>query len=188
MNLPFLENDITNNLESGQTTFSYHKNEIGKLRKRICSKRVINSKKEQVMKQKMILVAVDSSDYSGRALEKAIELSKLMDTKILLVHCHRRFPSILGEPYLQNAITAIIDEANKIVEPYRKALSESGTEFSERILEGPAGNVIPNIARIEKCEMIIMGSRGLTDLEGLFIGSVTHRVLHLALCPVLVVR
>jgi len=140
------------------------------------------------MKEKMILIAVDSSDYSRKALEKAIELSKLMDTKILLVHCHRRFPSILGEPYLQNAITAIINEANKIVEPYRKILRESGREFLERILEGPAGNVIPNVAKIEKCEMIIMGSRGLSNFEGLFIGSVTHRVLHLALCPVLVVR
>ena len=140
------------------------------------------------MKQKMILVAVDSSDYSRKALEKAIDLSKLMDTKILLVHCHRRFPTILGEPYLQNAITAIIDEADKVVEPYRKILRESGREFSERLLEGPVGNVIPDVARREKCEMIIMGSRGLSDFEGLFIGSVTHRVLHLAPCPVLVVR
>ena len=140
------------------------------------------------MKEEMILVAVDNSDYSRKALEKAIELSKLMDTKILLVHCHRRFPTILGEPYLQNAITAIIDEANKIVEPYRKILRESGREFSERLLEGPVGNVIPDVARREKCEMIIMGSRGLSDFEGLFIGSVTHRVLHLAPCPVLVVR
>ena len=140
------------------------------------------------MKQKMILVAVDSSDYSVRALEKAVALSKLMETKILLVHCHRRFPSILGEPYLQKAITAIIHEANKIVEPYRKILRANGIEFSERILEGPAGNVIPNVAKLEKCEMIVMGSRGLTEFEGLFIGSVTHRVLHLALCPVLVVK
>ena len=140
------------------------------------------------MKQKMILVAVDSSDYSRKALEKAIELSKLMDTKILLVHCHRRFPSILGEPYLQNAITAIINDANKIVEPYRKILRESGREFLERILEGPAGNVIPNVAKIEKCEMIIMGSRGRSDLKGLLLGSVAHRVLQQSPCPVLVVR
>jgi len=48
------------------------------------------------MKEKMILVAVDNSDYSRKALEKAIELSKLMDTKILLVHCHRRFPTMVS--------------------------------------------------------------------------------------------
>ncbi|MCP4755050.1 MAG: universal stress protein [Proteobacteria bacterium] len=60
--------------------------------------------------------------------------------------------------------------------------------FSERILEEPAGSVIPNVAEIEKSSMIVMGSRGLTDLEGLFLGSVTHRVLHLAPCPVLVGR
>ncbi|OPX38427.1 MAG: hypothetical protein B1H13_11325 [Desulfobacteraceae bacterium 4484_190.3] len=65
---------------------------------------------------------------------------------------------------------------------------EKGVPFSDRILEGSPGNMIAEAARIENCDMIIMGSRGRSDFEGLLLGSVTHRVLQAAECPVLVVR
>jgi nucleotide-binding universal stress UspA family protein len=55
-------------------------------------------------------------------------------------------------------------------------------------MEEPAGAVIPDIAKIQKCDLIIIGSRGLTNLEGLFLGSVTNRVLHTTPCSVLVVK
>ncbi len=140
------------------------------------------------MKPKKILIAVDGSEHSMRAVESSFEYSKLVNTEVVLVHCHKRFPRLLGEPYLQDAVTEIKDEAEQTMETFRKALKKEDIEFTERILEGPPGSVIPNIAKIENCDLIIMGSRGLTDLEGLFVGSVTHRVLHLAHCPVLVTK
>lgn len=140
------------------------------------------------MAEKKLLVAVDGSRHSGNVLEKAIEFSRLLNAELLLVHCHKKFPKYLGEPDREKAITETILEAEETVDPFRQQLTEAGVIFTERLMEEPAGSVIPNIAEIEKCDMIIMGSRGLTDLEGLIVGSVTHRVLHLATCPVLVVK
>lgn len=51
-----------------------------------------------------------------------------------------------------------------------------------------ADDAIVEVAKIEHCDLIVMGSRGRTDLEGLLLGSNTHRVLKTAPCPVLVMR
>lgn len=55
-------------------------------------------------------------------------------------------------------------------------------------MEEPAGAVVSNIARIEKCDLIVMAYRGHTNLANLIVGSVTNRVLQTASCSVLVVR
>jgi nucleotide-binding universal stress UspA family protein len=141
------------------------------------------------MMLKRVLVPVDGSESAKRALHYAVDLTRLAGgAEILLVHCHRSFPRLLGEPYLQAAINAIQEDAEQIVAPFREILESSGAQFSECILEGAAWEKIVEAAEIEKCDLIVMGSRGCSDLKGLVVGSVTHRVLHATPCPVLVVR
>lgn len=65
---------------------------------------------------------------------------------------------------------------------------KAGVPFIEMVLERPAGEAILEVAKTEACDMVVMGSRGRPDLEGLLLGSVTHRVLEASPCPVLVVR
>jgi nucleotide-binding universal stress UspA family protein len=140
------------------------------------------------MKFNKILVPVDGSDYSLRAAAYAAEMAKLVDGEIMLMHCHKSFPVVLGEPYFQNAINKIIKNAEELLEPFRKILHDAGVVYAEKILEGPAAKTICEAAEIEKTDMIVMGSRGRNDLEGLLLGSCTHRVLKTAPCPVLVIR
>ena len=140
------------------------------------------------MKQKNFLVPVDGSDYSMRAAKYAAELTNLMNGKIVLMHCHKSFPVVLREPHFQNAINKINEKSNKLIEPYRKLFQKTGTSFVERILEGPAAKAICEVAKLEKLDMIVIGSRGRNKLEGLLLGSCTQRVLNTAPCPVLVIR
>ncbi len=140
------------------------------------------------MQLQKILIAVDGSEHSKRAVEYAIELLKMLQADIILIHCHRTYPTLLGEPYLQQAINKINQEAETLVKPFRELFQKANIAITERIMEGRAGEVIVAVADTEKADLIIMGSRGLSDLEGLIVGSVTHRVLHAASCPVLVVR
>lgn len=140
------------------------------------------------MELKKIMVAVDGSEYSMRAAKYATELAMLINAGLILIHCHKPFPVVLGEPYFQNAIDKILKKSNGLLDPYRKSLQNSGVDFVDRILEGPAAHAICEAAEIEKADMIVMGSRGRNDLEGLLLGSCTHRVLKTAPCPVLVVR
>ena len=140
------------------------------------------------MSTPLILLPVDGSEHAGRAANYAAKMARMMAAQLLLLHCHRPFPVKLGEPYFQKAIDKIMHQAADLLTPLQHMLVEQGLDSSELILEGPPGEKICEIARIESCEMIIMGSRGRSDLKGLLLGSVTHRVLQQAPCPVLVVR
>lgn len=121
-------------------------------------------------------------------LDKAVEYAKLLDAAIIFVYCHEKFPEILGEPYRNNEIAKILKETEKIVEPFLERLRAENLPVEERLMEEPAAKIITDIAVIENCDLIIMGSRGLSNLTSLIVGSVTHRVLQTAPCSVLVVR
>jgi nucleotide-binding universal stress UspA family protein len=82
----------------------------------------------------------------------------------------------------------IINEADKLVGPFVKRIRDAAVEVESRIMEEPAAEAITDIARIEQCDLIVLGTRGLTNLAGLIVGSVTNRVLQTAPCSVLVVR
>ena len=140
------------------------------------------------MTQKKILVAVDGSAHSDKVIETAIEYAQLLNAKVILVHCHKKFPNLLGEPMRHDTIYNTLHNAEQLIAPYTKRLREAEIDVEERLMEKPAKAVIPDIAKIENCSLIIMGSRGLTNLEGLVVGSVTTRVLHTTPCSVLVVK
>lgn len=140
------------------------------------------------MNVQKIVVAVDGSDHSLRAAEYAVDIARLVNAEIILTHCHKPFPMLLGEPYFQKAINKINEGAQALLVPYIELFMKNEISCTERIMDGSPAEIISEVARIEKADMIIMGSRGLNDLEGLLLGSVTHRVLKTAPCPVLVIR
>jgi nucleotide-binding universal stress UspA family protein len=140
------------------------------------------------MKLDLILNPIDGSDHSVNATKYAIELAKSFNAKIILLHCHRHFPALMAEPHFQEAINKIMKGCDKLVDPFEEMLEQSGVDYDIRILEGRARDVIPNVAEIEKTDIIVMGSRGVTDFGGLILGSVAHQVLHKADRPVLIVK
>jgi nucleotide-binding universal stress UspA family protein len=140
------------------------------------------------MSASKILLPVDGSSHSLRATHYAVKIAKCLGSDILLIHCHKAFPVTMGEPYLQKMITKRLENSNRLLQEYRDLLKDKGITFEDRAFEGSPGSVICNVAKMEKCEMIIMGSRGRTDLKGLLLGSVAHRVLHAAPCPVTIVK
>jgi len=140
------------------------------------------------MNIKKILNPVDGSQHSIRSTQYAVELAKLLNAKIILMHCHARFPIVLAEPYFQQAIDEISRASEELVEPFMKILEKDEVEFDVRILEGAPGNKIPEVAKIEKIDLIVMGSRGVTDFTGLLLGSVAHQVLNKSDCPVFITK
>ncbi len=140
------------------------------------------------MKIERIMVPVDGSDSSRRAAEYAAALAKSIGARVMVLHCRKPLPVILGEPYFQAAYNKIMEYVRQLMVPYLELFEDAGVPCVERILEGAAHEMIVEAARTEKSDLIVMGSRGRTDFQGMLLGSVTHRVLHSAPCPVLVIR
>jgi len=140
------------------------------------------------MAKHQILTAVDGSDHSTKVMDTTIEFARLLDAEVLLVYCHEKFPSIVvQQPHRYEAIAGILAQGKKLLEPFLQRLRDAGIAVEDRLMVEPAGKAISEVAKAENCKMIIMGSRGLSNLSHLFVGSVTNRVLQTAPCPVLVV-
>jgi nucleotide-binding universal stress UspA family protein len=76
-----------------------------------------------------------------------------------------------------------------IMEKARRALAIKRVKnVTARLVTGNAADAIVAAAKKEKADMIVMGSRGFSDIKGLLLGSVSHKVSHLASCTCVTVK
>jgi nucleotide-binding universal stress UspA family protein len=134
---------------------------------------------------KTILLATDGSDSAGKAESQAIEIAKQAGAKLVLVHVHER---ILGKGggNLQADAPEVEQRVKDRAEEISKDGVETTVEFRDVMLGGPA-HPIAQLADEAQADLIVIGSRGLSSVSGVLLGSVAQRLLHLAKCPVLVV-
>lgn len=140
------------------------------------------------MQYKKILLPVDGSEHSLHAAKHARGLARSMDSEIILLYCYGRMNLMLSGGGREEVEKELLEKGHQVLEPYRNLLREGGVAFSEKVVEGGAREGIVATANAENADCIVMGSRGLSDMEGMVLGSVAHRVLQYAKCPVLVVR
>jgi len=133
-----------------------------------------------------ILVAVDGSPYSAPAVSAAAEIATKFNSQTFVLHVREHDRGRAGAFPLETP-----QEATQLVAEAVVALEHAGIAATGEVHGAVAGNAareIVDTARSQGADLIVMGSRGLSDIAGLFVGSVTHQVLHLAHVPVLVVR
>lgn len=140
------------------------------------------------MQLKNILIPVDGSEHSRRAVEYGADLAVMTKAKIVLLQCRKTVPTFLGQPNAQEMLERLNKESEAILEPFKQYLNDKKADYTDLIVGGRPSEVVVYVAEAEKCDLIVMGTRGKSEIEGLVLGSVTHRALHAAPCPVLVVR
>jgi len=150
-----------------------------------------------------ILVAVDGSENSKRALSYAVELARKFDATITLVHVYSGILPIIpaadalssstGTPPVPTSVAVrIIEEAeklgNKILEDAEKAVKEQGIPVDKILKEGDVVKEIVAEAQRGGFNLIVVGHRGMSKLGELLLGAVSEGVSHRAPCPVLIVK
>lgn len=151
---------------------------------------------------KRIVVAVDGSVHSEKALDYAIRLAKAFGAEMQIVHAIKHLEitkTVLTQTSSSKAaLTAdelyedLKREAVRWIEDYeRKAKAAGVVEVTTRILAVVGKSEVQMITEYAdgvKADMIVMGSRGLGTFKRLVFGSVVSGVVSHALCPVFVVR
>lgn len=133
-----------------------------------------------------ILLAVDGSDEGRKAISLARELATSPSAEVVVFHVHEKSANRFGsyDVDLSEAEQDVADETAKALKDDGfNARAETTTAYY-----GLSASRIVDSARDNDADVIVMGSRGLSDIKGLLLGSVAHKVLHLADRPVLIAR
>ncbi|MBS4174809.1 universal stress protein [Bacillus sp. FJAT-49736] len=137
-----------------------------------------------------ILVAVDGSEMSKKAIDAAIHLAKEQKAEITLVHVERNINIPMG---METASVDFIYETikkegeNLLIEMQKNAVAE-GVHTKTEYLQGDPASQIIHLAEKDNYQLIIIGSRGLNNIKEMMLGSVSHKVSQMSHCPVLIVK
>lgn len=155
------------------------------------------SEKEKI-KIKKILVPIDGSSYSMRAAKYAVELSKLQNAQILVIHVISMLPSdyeyvipAIAGPSVQTYFEEVKNHAQLWFNPIitiakKEGIDDIKTDVFMAVKSVP--EAIINYATNNSVDLIVIGTKGRTGLSKFVMGSVAYSVQQHAHCPVLLVR
>lgn len=137
---------------------------------------------------KKILLAVDGSDHSIRAAREAIKVARgSAEAQITIVYVADHANA--KNEVLHSGSSAELDlQRRKKLQPVEEAIASEKIKYQVEILHGTPGPTIVEFANKEQFDMLVIGSRGLNSLQEMVLGSVSHKVVKRANCPVLIVK
>jgi nucleotide-binding universal stress UspA family protein len=133
-----------------------------------------------------ILVPVDGSDPSVHAVNAAIDLARATGAEVVVLHVREHELTWAVDVEVES-----VPEATELVDAYVRLFKDAGVSARGEVLRAAHGQtprVILDVAKHEDSDLIVIATHGLSGWSRLLLGSVAHKVVHLARCPVLVVR
>lgn len=138
-----------------------------------------------------IVVGIDGSPASARALDYAIERASGTGEEVLAVHAYQQLSFAAGGrtgALAQDIDTKAVEAAERLAAELVAGADADRSGVAVRA-SGVIGRPGETLARLSaEASLVVVGSRGRTPVQQLLLGSVSHEVLHRAECPVVVVR
>jgi nucleotide-binding universal stress UspA family protein len=140
-----------------------------------------------------ILVAVDGSSFAEKALKYAVDLAKKYGAKLIIAHVVlRKFYSITPSEAGALATTVFVKEmeaeGRAIIGRAEAYAKSEGADYECKLLQGIPAEELIKASQSEITDLIVMGSRGLSEVRAFLLGSVSDKVNHRAKCPTLIVK
>ncbi len=143
-----------------------------------------------------LLVALDGSNHSLKAVDYTSEIAASLEAKVIILNVvkSQEFPEGLREyAKLEHVVGTDIEILKKVAghlvaNAERRAKDKGVNDIVGEVQEGPVARTLVARAQHHDVDMIVIGSRGLGNIEATLRGGVSHRVELLAKCPVLTVK
>lgn len=136
---------------------------------------------------KNILVPLDGSKNSFKALTKAIYLAKKCNASITALYVLRVAydnPSLLYVPQTQNELKKV----ENFLDTAKNQVSKNSIVFKKKTLFGHEAKQIVDFAQKQKFDLIVMGARGHGGIKQMILGSISNTVVHSSKIPILIVK
>lgn len=134
-----------------------------------------------------ILVPLDGSDYSKKALLQACDMAKNYQANLILVYVVDKSPS-LNLLDKNEYLKMLRKFGEKVLLKGKETAKTKGMDVTTIMKEGNITNEIVKLAKNKKCNLIIVGSKGLGATARFFLGSVSNKLANNSPCSVLIVK
>ncbi|GAB1154566.1 universal stress protein [Paenibacillus illinoisensis] len=139
-----------------------------------------------------IMVAIDQDEITNKILDATVEITRNKSTQVTLIHVSQEYVSngmtYVPENFLEEILNEMEKASLKQLQQAKSKLESAGINPKTVHLKGNPAHEILRYARDTKQQLIIIGSRGLSGIKEIMLGSVSHKVSQLAICPVLIVH
>ena len=136
---------------------------------------------------KNILVPVDGSEGSDRAIAEAVELAQACAAKVNFLYV-ANINQLAINACLSDAILDAVTKAGNVILDRAMEMVPAGVEKEAFSETGSPAVIILDFADNHPTDLIVMGSRGLGVVKGVLLGSVSQYLVEQSKCPVLVVK
>ncbi len=134
-----------------------------------------------------ILVPLDGSKYSEKALLHACDMAKNYQSRLILLYVVEKLISI--NPLDRKAYLEMLRKVgNNVLLAGKKIATKQGMDSKIVIKEGNIANEIIKLAKKEQCNLIIVGNKGLGATARFFLGSISNKLANSSPCSILIVK
>lgn len=135
-----------------------------------------------------ILIATDGSEHAQKALEAAADIGRRYGARVAVMTAFDPIPRDLGSPHGEQLMARRLGAAEDLMRKAAGVLEQAGVDYQTEVLSGPPAQAILALVKSRGCDLIVMGSRGLSPVGQILLGSVSFRIVQEAPCPVLLTR
>jgi len=138
-----------------------------------------------------ILLASDGSECALKAAAVAATLANKFAARLTIINIYEPIPTV--GPYGEIVNTELNERyvrelQEHAISPVGRIMEGMGVPYQSRQEVGQPAAEIIRVAEEEGCNLVVLGSRGLSGFQEFLLGSVSDRVVHHAHCPVLIVK